>query len=1223
MAVRLVAWIGLLVFGLSAARAQLMPPANYFEWSGLGGNGLWQTGQNWIGDAEPTLDADVLFANAPPDNNTGNPYQALIVVEASSATDVNALWFETGREYVIKAEALTLGSGLADNGHLITSLNNDPSRWQSEHTVSGRITLQLARSDWTAQIASYSAGALRIDGGLHLSRGNLKQTGGGAIHLSARLSNAGNPNGGNLTIATNAGHMILSGKNSTWTGRLTVNHGFLVATQDGALGSTTRAVDIAPTISGATLAFRPQLLAPGVDYTSAQPVNVTGRGYLRPWGAANPYDPHSPLNLRPVGAIYNDGGNNSFAGDITARDETWFGSRHGVLTLKGRLFGDPDNDEFLHFTKVGHGVIDLANSNPGWSEAQFDLNEGVLRVSDNRALSQQHSLILFKGGILELGSGNFSGTLGTTGTGRIGWDTGNHSGGFSAHGGNRSVTLNDNANLTWGVTSGFVGNGAALLLNSEYGTHQISLQNAINLGSQIREVRVARGATTGAHAQLAGRLSGTGGLLKTGLGTLLLSGTSNSYRGATRIREGTLGGKVPSQSRIDFDGGVLGIEANFSRSLGNASGRIRWLRERDGGFANYATGLASVTLNPGGPTPATVSFGQSNFVSHGSYLIFGAYDAVGTVDFKNRLGLRANAISMLRIISGTQNGAVADVLFSSKFYGPTGGNGQPNQEYNLLIEGDGRADINQAHTISDWEGRELQVRGAELRLNQAGTLQGIEGIALIDWGGTLTLDNQGTYQSLNTGGSSVADRIHDQVTIALNAGTFRLWGGVSNLTETAGPLLLLDGANSLQVRSPLPVGNTISLAATRLHLAQLQRTESEHPTINFEGLDLPGGRIGTRRFLTFATAPTLTGGILPYATVNKTDWARTQTTGGLNYVTAYTDYETGGENTWTTQGGVIKNASPNDNITLSQNRSINSLRLTSGRQVTLTNGSNAYTLNVNSGGLLATGTTGTRINGGTLRAGKEILPLYAHVYNTAAVGLDISSTIEATALVKTGSGLLRLSGGGSVGNVEGGSFTTRIHEGTLALGKTTHNYLGGTIIVGDRSGRDILRLDNAEQIANSATVILRGGHPDPARFLMAEGILQFNGSGGVGIRETIGNLTVEGRGVIDFQGGTGGEANFLIIEGTITIGEGSKLFIRNWYEYEDYLLIRRNGASSVDLSRIEFEGYGPAFFRDWNGEFFQITVAPEPTTTGAILGSVGLGLALWQRKRRLRHPRRP
>jgi len=59
----------------------------------------------------------------------------------------------------------------------------------------------------------------------------------------------------------------------------------------------------------------------------------------------------------------------------------------------------------------------------------------------------------------------------------------------------------------------------------------------------------------------------------------------------------------------------------------------------------------------------------------------------------------------------------------------------------------------------------------------------------------------------------------------------------------------------------------------------------------------------------------------------------------------------------------------------------------------------------------------------------------------------------------------------------------------------------------------------------------------------------------------------------------------------------------------------------VVLERIEFEGYGPAMFRDWDSNYFQITPAPEPATYGAIVGAVGIGLVVWRKKKR--RPRQP
>ncbi|MDQ0316300.1 autotransporter-associated beta strand repeat-containing protein [Amorphus orientalis] len=64
----------------------------------------------------------------------------------------------------------------------------------------------------------------------------------------------------------------------------------------------------------------------------------------------------------------------------------------------------------------------------------------------------------------------------------------------------------------------------------------------------------------GSTGTLGGRLSGTGGLAKTGLGTLVLAGTANSYSGQTRVRQGTLivgaTGALPDASELLVDTGA-------------------------------------------------------------------------------------------------------------------------------------------------------------------------------------------------------------------------------------------------------------------------------------------------------------------------------------------------------------------------------------------------------------------------------------------------------------------------------------------------------------------------------------------------------------------------------------------------------------------------------------------------------------------------------------------
>jgi|GEM_PF-4013800 len=137
-------------------------------------------------------------------------------------------------------------------------------------------------------------------------------------------------------------------------------------------------------------------------------------------------------------------------------------------------------------------------------------------------------------------------------------------------------------------------------------------------------------------------------------------------------------------------------------------------------------------------------------------------------------------------------------------------------------------------------------------------------------------------------------------------------------------------------------------------------------------------------------------------------------------------------------------------------------------------------------------------------------------------------------------------------------------------------------------------LNNNEQIGNLMTVWLRGGYADPSRHveLGQEGILQFNGAEGSGIRETFRNLVVFGRGVIDFQVGTLASENRLILDNwgvRYNAEGGSVLFVRNWVEFEDRLLVRRSSvtltasAAAYSLRRLSARSNNTRLRRDLLG----------------------------------------
>jgi len=226
--------------------------------------------------------------------------------------------------------------------------------------------------------------------------------------------------------------------------------------------------------------------------------------------------------------------------------------------------------------------------------------------------------------------------------------------------------------------------------------------------------------------------------------------------------------------------------------------------------------------------------------------------------------------------------------------------------------------------------------------------------------------------------------------------------------------------------------------------------------------------------------------------------------------------------------------------------------------------------------------------------------------------------------VKTGDGTLYLNS--AVTHYFGKS--VYINQGTLSIRQgrmQVQTGLNEGVYVGDSSGIDILELP-----ANSWDPIIGidGKHPNiylvgkidrtyGARYDYSDAaILRMGGN----TKLHLDWLAFEGNAIIDWYGGEVGKANILWIDFLLPLRGEEQLLMRNWYQYEDILLVRKDGIMKGGLPII-FEGYEdfPVLAIDYDANYFQITPfhAPEPSTYGAILGAFGLGLWGWRRRRRL------
>jgi len=515
------------------------------------------------------------------------------------------------------------------------------------------------------------------------------------------------------------------------------------------------------------------------------------------------------------------------------------------------------------------------------------------------------------------------------------------------------------------------------------------------------------------------------------------------------------------------------------------------------------------------------------------------------------------------------------------------------------------------------------IRGAQLILKAGGGLPNSFQV-FIENGGTLFLDNRDAAHS---------DRLNDWGFISLDAGTLAFDpGDFGFLTEKIGYLFLNSGANQIDLYLGSAAGGLLLAESLNNFLG----------TLNLRYLSPSGGAVPANVHFAVKDKGLLdfdaVGGILSRATVThsngtEVDWAEVWDAGNSVNFNPLQNYQTGPPADWEAQHNVLIDGGTATLVSDSGAAQVNSLKLANSGTLTL--GGAGLQLDLLSGGLLSTGTNDQILGKGSIIGGEQWSPLYIHVHGSnLTVGGSITLGYDSsTPIIKTGAGTLRFTADArTVGSI------LNVYQGTVTLGK--YNTFQ-EINIGDGVGTDILELpaNYTNPIREPPEgwplqVVLYGtpypSNPNSGEFDSA--ILRFGG----GTIQNFSSLTVVNRGTLDFVGGTVDAPNMLFLEGlfvgTVPFGGGGevelietddRLFIRNWIDKQDFLLVRRSldNIAMIDsafLARINFEGYGDAHWVYWSDEYWEIkpmTADPEPATTGAILGVAGLGLVIWRRRR--------
>jgi len=237
-----------------------------------------------------------------------------------------------------------------------------------------------------------------------------------------------------------------------------------------------------------------------------------------------------------------------------------------IAKLSGTLTSASTGDAFI---KRGNGTLELTGAMTFASGSDLVIEAGAIRTTTG--VMSANTAPELNGGVWEIdaggGSVDMTRNLGS-GAGEIFWTANGAGGGFSAYNGTSNIKINNGtASLTWGSTPNFVGTGQELILGSPTATGTVDFRNGIDLGSEVRTIRVTDNLFSATDvSKISGAISGTGGIIVTGNGNLLVSG-DNTYTGSTTINTSTLtlgaSDRFSNDSDLVINGGTLNL-ATFS-----------------------------------------------------------------------------------------------------------------------------------------------------------------------------------------------------------------------------------------------------------------------------------------------------------------------------------------------------------------------------------------------------------------------------------------------------------------------------------------------------------------------------------------------------------------------------------------------------------------------------------------------------------------------------------
>jgi autotransporter-associated beta strand protein len=459
-------------------------------------------------------------------------------------------------------------------------------------------------------------------------------------------------------------------------------------------------------------------------------------------------------------------------------------------------------------TSGNNASITVEQSTSGTVQVRLGNSGGGNVILNTNLNLAQHNTFFSATGFQFDGPVSGVGTINKTGLGevRLVRNNTNWSGGMNINEGNVTIFNDPNAmgTGTWTLgggatnTSFTVGstvsynNAGGIVVAAGAGTRTIiNAGTAITTGNPILNGNITLNKdatfaitqhTASSHDRLSanGTITGTGGIVKTGTGILILSGSSNNYSGATDIQGGKLylagAGRLGSGAvtisngaNVDFatGSGQTNIVAN---NISGAGLILQNVADTDTRFTGDVTSTGGMTINTGtvriGNGTTTGSYNGAATVASGAALAFArdnAYTHSGAISGAG--GVSKTAAGDVTLTASNSYSGVTALFTGALVADHANALGTGNITFSSIGGNSGTIRYSAASAGTDWASRIKNSTGT-IRLDTAGNNVNLAGV--IDSSNTNGLAKSGTG-TLTLGGNNA-------------------YGG--NTTVSAGALLL-------------------------------------------------------------------------------------------------------------------------------------------------------------------------------------------------------------------------------------------------------------------------------------------------------------------------------------------------------------------------------------------------------------------------------------------------